>query len=150
MLDIGSPSANLATTPNYNSRRGCRSQFLNRGHDGHGRGRSQGYGQQQNNNSHFGNQQGNRPRITCQVCNCVGHSVLQCRQCFNHAFQPNSGVNLNAFHADHSSIHTQELPMTLLLISPLKIYRTRIDKDWQWYNFENKKYWFLKTHYKQC
>ncbi|KAL4182968.1 hypothetical protein AMTRI_Chr11g152880 [Amborella trichopoda] len=83
MLDIGSPSANLATTPNYNSRRGCGSQFANHGHSGRRRGRGQGYGQQQNNNSHFGNQQGNH---------------LQCRQCFNHAFQPDSGVNLNALH----------------------------------------------------
>ncbi|ERN16209.1 hypothetical protein AMTR_s00030p00245640 [Amborella trichopoda] len=60
MLDIGSPSANLATTPNYNSRRGCGSQFANHGHSGRRRGRGQGYGQQQNNNSHFGNQQVNQ------------------------------------------------------------------------------------------
>ncbi|ERN20602.1 hypothetical protein AMTR_s00070p00098410, partial [Amborella trichopoda] len=37
MLDIGSPSANLATTQN-NSRRGRGSQFLNRGRGGHVRG----------------------------------------------------------------------------------------------------------------
>ncbi|KAL4183304.1 hypothetical protein AMTRI_Chr11g154520 [Amborella trichopoda] len=71
MLDIGSPSANLATTQN-NSRRGRGSQFLNRGRG--------------------------------------GHVPLQCRKQLNHAFQPDLGVNLNAFYAAHSNINDAWYP----------------------------------------
>ncbi|KAL4205310.1 hypothetical protein AMTRI_Chr01g136650 [Amborella trichopoda] len=39
-----------------------------------------------------------------RVCNPVGHSALQCRHRFNHSFQPDLDVNLNAFHAAHSTI----------------------------------------------
>ncbi|KAL4197061.1 hypothetical protein AMTRI_Chr04g249360 [Amborella trichopoda] len=93
MLDIGSPLVNLATTLNYNSRR-----------------RRGSHGQQQNNNSHFGNQQGNYPRMSCQLCNHVGHSALQCRQYFNKAFQLELDVNTNAFHATPSSINDAWYP----------------------------------------
>ncbi|ERM95949.1 hypothetical protein AMTR_s00060p00205900 [Amborella trichopoda] len=105
MLDIGSPSANLATTLKNNSRRA----MVDHGRGGHGRGCGQGHGQQQNNNYQCGKQQGSLPHVlpSMQLCGPLSTPVSTR---FNHAFQPELNVNLNAFHANHSNIDDASYP----------------------------------------
>lgn len=95
--DLQNITANVAAKSSSSSNRG-KGDYRGRGR---GRGGNPSRGRGQSNNRHIASNEQPGPsnnRPTCQVCNRVGHTAIQCYQRFNHAYV-SSNATPNAHYA---------------------------------------------------
>lgn len=101
--DLQNITANVAAKSSSSSNRG-KGDYRGRGR---GRGGNPSRGRGQSNNRHIASNEQPGPsnnRPTCQVCNRVGHTAIQCYQRFNHAYvSPNATPNAHYAAQTYSS-----------------------------------------------